>query len=246
MKYFCIQIALLCLLAASCKHTDTTGAKSEIESEDSLMISNDLEVETKAKWETEDFLMNSDAFEKDLSEKAKKGDTGAMMDLGMMFIQPKLSAHFKQDEESGIYLLTQSANKGNAEAQWNLARIYFGSYFNGTLGSGQYKDMEKTHKWLELSAENGFPGAELGLAESYSFGKHGYPQDYAKSLKWYKRFAVRGTTKIHAGAQYNVGWQYLYGKGVEEDIAEAMRWLGKSAANGNDDAMKLLRQYGFY
>lgn len=71
-----------------------------------------IEEDSKAEWETEDFLSNSDEFEKNLSNKAKRGDAEALKDLGMHFLEPyRLGSKLKGNEELAISLLLQASNK---------------------------------------------------------------------------------------------------------------------------------------
>lgn len=199
-----------------------------------------IEEDSKAEWETEDFLSNSDEFEKNLSNKAKRGDAEALKDLGMHFLEPyRLGSKLKGNEKLAISLLLQASNKNDAEAQAFLSGIYLGHY-----GSGDYKDIREGQKWLEKSAENGDVKSELRMGYNYAFGADGYPQDYTKALEWRKRLAVKGSSPEHVEAQYNVGWQYLNGKGVEKDEFEAMKWFSMAAENGDADALRILRKYG--
>lgn len=41
-------------------------------------------------------------------------------------------------------------------------------------------------------------------------------------------------------AEYNVGWYYLYGKGVEQDFTEAYNWFQKAAEHGYAGAYRWL------
>ena len=205
-----------------------------------LAISCDLSTR-KAEWETEDFILNSDEFEKDLSDRAKRGNAEALKDLGMRFLEPyRLGSKLKGNEELAISLLLQASNKNDAEAQAFLSGIYLGHY-----GSGDYKDIREGQKWLEKSAENGDIKSELRMGYNYSFGADGYPQDYSEALKWRKRLAVKGSSPEHVEAQYNVGWQYWNGKGVEEDKAEAMKWFRMAADNGDAAAKRIVKKYGY-
>lgn len=68
----------------------------------------------------------------------------------------------------------------------------------------------------------------LGL--DYYNGSNGKPKDYAESLKWSMKAALRG----HAGAQNTVGCIYSNDvSGVPKDDAEAVKWFRKSAEQGN-------------
>jgi TPR repeat protein len=53
---------------------------------------------------------------------------------------------------------------------------------------------------------------------------------------WYRKAAEQGDAK----AQFNLGWAYEQGQGVEQDYAQAAAWWRKSADQGNDAAQNNL------
>lgn len=244
MKNYPVILFLLSALVLSCQNSEV-GYNQTSESDVAYEIESDSVIDNavivpKAEWETEDFLTNSDAYEKNLSEKAKKGDAEAIKDLGMHFLMPyKSSSKLKQDEDLGVALLMKSSNLGSAEAQCFLAGVYSGHY-----GSGKYNDLSEARKWLEMSAKNGYAKAEFRVGYNYSYGVDGFPQDYSEALKWRKAFAVKGASIDHIEAQFNVGWHYWYGKGVEVDKTEAMKWFRMAADNGDAEAKKIVEKYG--
>lgn len=52
--------------------------------------------------------------------------------------------------------------------------------------------------------------------------------DYAAALKEWRPLAERG----HAGAQYNIGFNYIQGKGVPKDLVRAYFWFELAARQG--------------
>ncbi len=54
----------------------------------------------------------------------------------------------------------------------------------------------------------------------------GVPQDYAETLKWYRKAAEQG----HASAQYNLGFMYDNGRGVPQDYVQAHVWFNLAAS----------------
>ncbi len=52
--------------------------------------------------------------------------------------------------------------------------------------------------------------------------------DYAAALKEWRALAERG----HAGAQYNIGFNYIQGKGVPKDFVQAYFWFELAARQG--------------
>lgn len=46
-------------------------------------------------------------------------------------------------------------------------------------------------------------------------------------------------------AQYNLGQCYRLGRGVAEDITEAVKWYRKAAEQGHENAKKRLKELGY-
>ena len=88
---------------------------------------------------------------------------------------------------------------------------------------------------LIKDAEGGNPKAQLDLGIAYSKGE-GIPQDYAKSMKWYRMAAEQGL----AEAQNNLGVAYYNGQGVPQDYTEAMKWYRMAAEQGLAEAQNNL------
>ena len=59
--------------------------------------------------------------------------------------------------------------------------------------------------------------------------------DYATALKEWRPLAESG----HAGAQYNLGFNYVQGKGVEKNLVEAYFWFELAARQGKRIATQL-------
>ena len=145
------------------------------------------------------------------------------------------------------------AEKGNAESQNNLGRMYadgrgvvkddveavkwfrkaadqghVAAQFNlGTMyenGRGVAKDGVETVKWFRKAAEQGHAEAQFMLAMTYENGE-GVVKDEVEAAKWYRKAADQG----HAAAQYNLGRMYAEGRGVAKDGPEAVKWIRKAA-----------------
>jgi len=71
--------------------------------------------------------------------------------------------------------------------------------------------------------------AIYGLGCVYSEGKLGLRQNYAKALELFHRAAELG----HYGAYHNIGFAYIDGRGVQEDIKKARHYWEISAMGGN-------------
>src|SRR5262245_27961861 len=63
----------------------------------------------------------------------------------------------------------------------------------------------------------------------------GVPQDYSEAVKWYRLAASQG----FGMAQYDIGYMYAYGRGVQQNYVLAHMWLNLSAARDVDGAATL-------
>ena len=127
--------------------------------------------------------------------------------------------------------LEEKANKGDAESQFRL-----GDYYQWDANP---TDIAKASKWFELSAENGFIGAQFTLGEFYFQGEGGYEKSYEKAFKWFKKAADSGDGM----ALWRIGYFYAQGIGVEKNYEESMKWYEKSAEEGYATAQICLAQY---
>lgn len=75
--------------------------------------------------------------------------------------------------------LLESAQKGDAEAQFELGK----NYETGRIGLP--KDLAQAEHWYRLAALQGDPFAEASLGLLYQFGK-GLPRDPVQALMWYE------------------------------------------------------------
>jgi anti-anti-sigma factor len=123
-----------------------------------------------------------------------------------------------------------AAGKGDAQAQYRLARCY-------ENGRGVVQDFSAARKWYEKSGRQGNADAQHALATCYAYGMQ-VPQDYDEAIKWYRKAAEQG----HCESEYALGMSYNYGIGVEVNLAEAAEWYRKAAAQGHTKAKEALEQ----
>jgi uncharacterized protein len=90
-----------------------------------------------------------------------------------------------------------------------------------------------------VKAQKGDAEAQYHLGWIYRQGKV-VSQDYAESVKWYKKAAHQG----HDQAQTWLGVMYELGWGVEEDKQLAAQWYRKAA--NDDDTLGQLRLASLY
>jgi len=77
-----------------------------------------------------------------------------------------------------------SAERGNVEAQYNLAMLY-------DRGIGVENDDAEALKWYQQAAEQGYAKAQYNLGMMYYFGK-GVPQDKLTGYQWVILASDRG------------------------------------------------------
>jgi len=131
------------------------------------------------------------------------------------------------DEEAGIRaemvdLLRTAANLGHPDA------VYFLSHLS--------PEGEERDALLLKAGELGCLEAQRDLGAHYATGNWTGPKDPVRAVQWYHRAAERG----HSDAQYNLGFMYVLGEGVQSDHEEGLRWLRLAAAHGEGAAMRLM------
>ncbi len=187
--------------------------------------------------------------------------------LAIMIGCGKSSSDGTEKGEEPADSLVALAEQGDAEAQYELGRLYY-------FGDSVAQNYEKAAKWFTKAAEQGFveaqcmlglcyntgegvekdsvkgiglitKAAEQGLVDAQFFLGHCYyygiivEQDYKKAVEWWTKAAEQG----HADAQYNLGWRYYEGEGVEQDYKKAFEWFTKAAKKGDPLAVGALWYY---
>jgi len=123
--------------------------------------------------------------------------------------------------------LQQEAERGNAEAQFNLGNMY-------SNGQGVMKDFIKAYKWYRQAANQGQAEAQLLLGQTYHSGRI-MAQDYREAIKWYQKAAEQG----RAEAQFYLGSIYYNGEGGLRDQQKGCKLIQSSAENGYIEAIDL-------
>jgi TPR repeat protein len=81
-------------------------------------------------------------------------------------------------QEAPRVSLRERAEKGDPEAQFNLAKNYEAGR------GGLKKDYAEAERWYLRAADQGDPFAQASLAILFRFGK-GVVQDYVEAYKWF-------------------------------------------------------------
>ena len=135
--------------------------------------------------------------------------------------------------QKGMDLLETAAQKGYAESQLDLARIYN----SGTFGT---RDIDKCRYWLEKSVEANYPMAHYAMAYDLAHDDGLYPKDTDKALVHFRRAIELGCHD--ADADYiNLRW---YGNGAEVDREEVISVYKQLAEKR--DAVAWYNLYYFY
>lgn len=135
-------------------------------------------------------------------------------------INPQKDLDTYSSDNMDFYEINSLANQRDADAQFNLAKMYY-------LGESIPQDYDKAFHWSQKSAEQGHTRGQMLLGSIYHEGK-AVERDYTGAAKWYRKAADQDNSR----AQFFLGAIYQYGKGVRQDYAEAKEWFGKSCDNG--------------
>ena len=142
--------------------------------------------------------------------------------------QKAVDAYKREDYKTAYKLILPLANKGFAQAQYNLGVMY-------EKGKGVKENLKKAKKWFQFAAEQGVVKAQYSLGLMYGKGK-GVAKDYSKAIKWWNLAADQGNGK----AQINLGWMYEMGKGVPKDVQKAANWYQLASNQGLAKAQEKL------
>lgn len=155
--------------------------------------------------------------------------------VGMMLINGK---GVEKDLKKGIEFLEASAENGNPNAQYQIAKIYLDS------GEGDPVKINAAIKYLENVANKGKNSmAHYRLGKLYTDEQFLY-FDSKKGLEHLQIAADQNNEY----AQFRLGILYLQGRIVMRDLSTAEKYLTLSADNGNEyaaDALKQLKENRF-
>lgn len=170
-------------------------------------------------------------------------------------------ACLKTDPKRAAELFQLAANRGNIDAQHDLAVCYL-------KGVGVKKNFQKVEYWFEMAANGGDIQARIDLGSCY-FEKKQYAKAFenfslAASLNnasaqcfvgvcYEKGYGINKSDKMavkyyklaakqnYAEAQYRLGLHYLSGEGLDDiDEDRAIIWLQQAAEKGHEKAKSAL------
>jgi TPR repeat protein len=139
----------------------------------------------------------------------------------------------RHDYANAMRLLEPLAEQGNADAQYEVAKMYARSDVADIPGDyGFHFDSAKALKFFKLAAMQGHVLAMVALSEAYIHGWWGTKRDPVEGGKWQLMAAEKG----YPSAQYFVGIGYYY----KHNYAEAFTWLSRAAEQGEEISQNML------
>jgi TPR repeat protein len=99
-------------------------------------------------------------------------------------VEDGLAAAARGDYATALKEWLPLAKQGNADAQYNLGKLYW-------RGLGVPKDYVEAVKWYHRSAEQGHPEAQFELGLKYENG-HGTEMDLVQAHMWYNLSVALG------------------------------------------------------
>ena len=117
-----------------------------------------------------------------------------------------VEAYQKGDYKEAIKHWELLANNGNANAQFNLGKMY-------EKGMGVTKSDYHAFQWINKAAKLGHTNAQYTLGYMYRNGS-GVVKNANQTVKWFKEAGKKG----HAKAQFNLGAMYINGDVVVKSM----------------------------
>jgi len=167
-----------------------------------------------------------------LREKAEQGDAEAQYRLGHFhYWSPRLDDS-KVDFAKVTEWLEKSAKQGHSKAQFNLGLFYLG-------GTGVDRDVTGGIEWLTKSAEQGEEQAQYLLGILYLGDTNIAREDMTPIVGMISEAARQENEQ----AKFALGLLTLMGQdniAIDGDAATALRWLKKSAEQGNAHSQSIV------
>ena len=129
-----------------------------------------------------------------------------------------------KDEKEAAHWFRLAADKGNAEAQRNLAFAIF-------HGRGVPRNDAEGIRRLRLAADGADAPAQRQLGYHFAIG-HGVPADEKEAVRWFRLAADQNDVF----AQYNLAFALASGRGVPTDQSQAVHWYQLAAEQGMPEA----------
>ena len=162
-----------------------------------------------------------------LAALVDEGDTRSMVGLAYMRLN---SQDTRYDPDKAAQLLTQAAEAGSAEAQFELAQLY-------EIGLGVEQDVERAVELYQAAADADFPDAINDLGFLYFQGGLGIARDPDRALRYFERAANLRQPQAMFNYAALIDDGLVQGKGSPE----AADYLYQSLRTGSAQVFELLR-----
>ncbi len=161
-----------------------------------------------------------------LETRAFAGVSAAQHDLAALYVAG--TGGVARDYGRAVFWFTKSAEKGMANAHYNLGVMY-------QQGLGVPQDAAAALGWYEKAAQLGHPEAmyNLGIANIEGIGAE---RNIARGVAFFKQAANAGV----AQAAYNLGVLYESNFVGPADLIKAAEWYQTAASEGHPEAKKAL------
>lgn len=137
-------------------------------------------------------------------------------DFATMLLHKADSLYSMGSFERAAEIYLQAAEKGNAEAQFDIGYAYY-------TGEGISRNYTSAAMWFKRSAKQNFAKAQYNLAYCYMNG-HGVPCDYDKAFNYLNQSAENDYKR----AQITLADCYTKGVLVEQDEELGKKWYARA------------------
>lgn len=150
----------------------------------------------------------------------------AIADNGEQLLHRADSLYRMGNFEKAVEVYLQSAEAGNAEAQFDIGYAYY-------TGEGTQRDYTSAAMWFKRSAKQNFAKAQYNLAYCYMNGR-GVPRDYDKAYN----LLLKSAENNYKRAQLTLADCYARGVLVEKNKDEYNKWKNKAEGKNTEQAPK--------
>lgn len=143
---------------------------------------------------------------------ANHGNSSAQNSLGVCL---SMGRGIRKNEQEALFWLKKAFRHGDPCAANNIATIY-----------NNWENQRRALFWYQQAANRNDDDAFVEIGWRYYYGK-GVKRDYQTAIEYYQK-AIHSPTITEAGKQnamYYLGVAYKEGKGVEQSLLLAQKWL---------------------
>ncbi len=158
------------------------------------------------------------------ASEGRAGSAAAERQMALMYLRGLGGA---TDEDEAVIWLQRSADRGDRESEYDLARIF--------QNSARRRNDQRAFALFSRAANHGHVQAQFQLARIHEKGI-GTSKNLAEAFRWFRSAAEQG----HAEAQAGLALFYMKAQGTSRDDTKALEWLRKGAAGGSSSAMYYL------